>query len=394
VQSSDQIPLIEYDNNSNKRLSMKRLSIEPCQGFAKLLKTGLPSRIVICYIPATERNLRTTPPPEFAAVSGGESHMSRRGFAVFFILAVSCASVSSVVSSVFADESALPKYRLAYKFTAGEALQYSNSTEMQFDFQQESGDLTQTSRSEFLRTFHVLETASTGTRIQVVLDRVRMSHGSSNTELRVLFSSDDPSTHNEKFSHVLDALGKPTSQATVSPSGKFSQFKALLDSRGKPRTEGAISTPGESGVDQGWLPMLPEQEVAIGDRWEQRFEQKVTEQAEVRFSTPMPMLRVYKLAKVAGKEATVDFSVVALKQRNEVEIQKQLILAEPKGYFVFDLESGRVLLRQWKSEKTILGWDGPKTSLRGMATQVERLMGGPYENPPAEAAAEKATRSR
>lgn len=278
------------------------------------------------------------------------------------------------------------KYKLAYRWQSGQVLRYELTNETRIETQLQASNQVDFCRSEVVRSFEVTNVTDKDlAKTQAKIERVKMSVAFNDGDWRLLFNSEDPSTYNEKFQHVIASLGRTTSEMTVGQHGEMVEFKQLLEFAQDP---GSVPVGGAPTSSEGsWFSYLPSHEVTVGESWKQRFEQRVTEPGAGQLVQKVVMLRIYKLREVTGNRATIEFATAIITPVSDVEIEKQLMLSETKGTMVFDLELGQVVERDWAAERTVLNAAGANSSVRGKTKFSERLLA---DAPPAANAGEPA----
>jgi len=81
---------------------------------------------------------------------------------------------------------------------------------------------------------------------------------------------------------------------------------------------------------------LPDEPVAVGDSWKERFDIVLADDLKNR--QKITIQRSYKLAEVKGGQATIELWTAVLTPIKSPAIQGQLIQREISGKVVFDLD--------------------------------------------------------
>lgn len=255
------------------------------------------------------------------------------------------------------------KYTLRYKFESGQVLDFEQVRTNDVRRSVQGQTLSANYESTSVQRWKVVEVEDEGdARIEVSTQSLRMRgvDGKSIDE----FDSEDPEKQPERFKEVAEAIGKPLSMMHLSPHGEVLGRKRLIET----------SKIDPTVADRPAIP-LPDEPVAIGQSWNQRFEVDMRRQnGEVQ---KIPIRQSFTLQKVEGSVAFIESKTVALTPLNEPQLELavgQLLL---DGTMQFDLQRGQMLSRKRKAEKTVIGFDGPGSSIHVINTITERLVPEP-----------------
>lgn len=274
------------------------------------------------------------------------------------------------------DAVAQPKYLLKFKFQPGQTVRYE--VDYQMEMKTHFSGLTETVRnkSKSRRAYTVKEVTPDGEgNLQLVIEWVRMSAEFDNAK-PIEFQSDDPKKHPRQFSNILDSIGKPQAAIRFSPAGRPREVTPL---NGAPAAAPAPAALADASQESYLVP-LPEQPIAVGDTWKERF--TVVARDGSNLPEKILMQRTYKLLQVRDGLATIEFNTVILSPISDPSMSAQLIQRETAGKITFDIENGLIAARDVKVERTVFDPFGPQSSTRAASTYHEKLL------PPATASRE------
>ncbi len=278
--------------------------------------------------------------------------MTTRGLAGWGLLL----GMLGLSGSVFAAD----PVTLRYKFTVGQSVHYEVTSEGEITTQVAEASETTKNKSQSRKHFRVVSVTPEGDGdLELVIDWVRLE-AQFGDEKPVVYQSDDENLRPPQFKGVDAVVGK--AQATI----RFSSLGKLIKKAGSDTKPEAGSNPVES-----YLIPLPEQPVAEGETWKERFEVEVLTQDKLPLR--VAMLRSFKLAKVADGKATIDFRTSILTPIEDPALSAQLIQRETAGQVVFDIASGTIQKRTSALDRTVVNPFGPKTSLRATANYLETV---------------------
>jgi hypothetical protein len=130
------------------------------------------------------------------------------------------------------------------------------------------------------------------------------------------------------------------------------------------------STAGASSAPESYLVPLPENAVAVGETWKERFELDVVTQDKLPLKVAMQ--RTYKLASLDKQQATIDFRTTILTPIEDPALAAQLIQRETSGKIVFDIDKGLIVSRTSAVDRTVVNPFGSKSSMRASSTYREQ----------------------
>lgn len=276
------------------------------------------------------------------------------------------------VPSSAATASQADKVTLRYRFTPGQIVQYEVTHAGEITTQVAEVAETTRNKTKSRKHFRVAGVAPDGAgELELVIDWVRLE-ASFGDNPPTVFQSDDPDKQPRAYDAVLQAIGKPQAVLRLSPVG---QVLDLTRKDGKPASgssaasAGTKSTAGASSAPESYLVPLPENAVAVGDTWKERFELDVVTQDKLPLKVAMQ--RTYKLASVDKKQATIDFRTTILTPIEDPALAAQLIQRETSGKIVFDIDKGLIVSRTSAVDRTVVNPFGSKSSMRAASTYRE-----------------------
>jgi hypothetical protein len=264
------------------------------------------------------------------------------------------------------------KYRLAYKFSLNQRVQYEvvSKTEIKTEYNEQSE--TATNQSESRRSYRVTNVAEDGSaELELTIDWVRMTASFGKDKPPIEFQSDDESLQPPQFKHIMETIGKPTAVVQFDPSGRpvWATAKGPVAAN-KPAT---VATPANPDASQeNYLVPLPEQPIAVDDTWKERFE--VSARNHDQLTIKIAMQRTYKLKEVQNGRATIEYRTTILTPINDPALAAQLIQREPVGRVVFDIDRGMILARDASVKRDVIGPFGAKSAMHAESEYRERLL--------------------
>jgi hypothetical protein len=285
-------------------------------------------------------------------------------------------------------ESAAPseKHLLAFKFRPDQVVRYEvrHETEMTTHF---SGS-TEIARnkSESRRAYKVTQVTPEGQGdLQLSIEWVHMTaqfdNGVSKTK-PIEFQSDDPNKRPQQFQHILATIGPPQATIRFSPSGRPLKAEPLVPTppsntdpakdKASPAS-GSVAAMAADASHENYLILLPEQPVAVGETWKDRFEIVAREPPD-KIPVKITMQRSFKLTEIKEGRATIEFRTVILTPIQNPAISAQLMQRETTGKFVFDVEQGLIVSREATCDRMVVDALGPKSSTRAISKYQEKLL--------------------
>jgi len=270
------------------------------------------------------------------------------------------------------DAAPVEKYKLAFKFRPSQIVhqEISYESEMTTHKNQDTEIVRNSSKSRrHHRVLAVDEKSGVGD-LEVTVDWVHMlasfDNGEGTNIEPIEFQSDDPNKQPEKFRQILSKIGKHD-RLRFSPAGA-----PVKTSNGAP-AKADPAAPVTDGSLEAYLIPLPEQPVAVGDAWLERFD--VLTRDINKNPVKISLKRTYTLTQVKNGRAVIELRTAILTPVNDAAIAAQLIEREIVGKVTFDIEHGWIASREWSVDNTIINPVGDNSSMRVKTRYREKLLG-------------------
>jgi len=273
------------------------------------------------------------------------------------------------------------KHTLVFKFQPNQILRYevSNDTEITTHVKENTETVRNSSTARRHYKVTKVDEKTGDAHLELSIDWVRMTASFDNPDRKktepIEFQSDDPEKHPKQFQEVLDTIGKPRATIRFSPAGK--PLEVLNKVPGKPAAgnqsaPGPAPLPAHDTTPESYLLQLPEQPVAIGETWKDRFDVVVKDSDNNR--SRITIQRSYTLTEVDEDRALIEFRTTILTPMRNPSIEGQLIQREIAGKAVFDIARGLIVSREAGVDKTVLGPFGPQSSMHARSRFHEKLL--------------------
>ena len=159
-----------------------------------------------------------------------------------------------------------------------------------------------------------------------------------------------------EFAQVAKVVGVPMHDLTVRTDGEVVRADSHL-----PRPKGSPEPDGDPGQYRHLFPRLPEQPVAVGDAWEDRFTTKLEQE---RLPKPWTLRRQFTLEAVTDGVAVIRVKISPLPPPFDVDLRRQLAGRCPTGTVRFDIERGVMLGQTATVDSRVVNFRGAGTLLR------------------------------
>jgi hypothetical protein len=257
-----------------------------------------------------------------------------------------------------ADDAA-PKHSLRYKFQAGEEVRWSTLHQGAWTTKIKGHEQKSTSTSESTKIWKITRLDGEGEiSFNYSIGDVAMTRQVGARAVEHYDSKTDTEPP-QGYETVAATIGQTITEAVIDKQGniidrhdKFPKFNLAV---------GDLVTP------------LPKDAIAVGEEWYAPDEVKIPVQGGVKL---VKLRRVYHLQNVAAGVATIRLSTQVLTPVNDPHAEVQLIQHVSKGVIKFDVDAGRVLSRQLDWSDTVLGFEGPDSSMVYLARYTEELEAG------------------
>jgi len=260
-------------------------------------------------------------------------------------------------------------HRLAFRFESGERVTHEITHDSRITSAQGGRREVAINKTRTFRTYRVIEVPPAGGAVlEMQLDAVWMSAEFEDEDgtqgPAVVFDSRDPeSAKNPKFNQVRENIGQPQALLTVDSTGR------TLEVKQRSKKENEEKEPGSKQRPDNFLLTLPKEPVAVGATWKDPFDVLVRNEASLLVR--IRMQTTYRLEEVAGDLATITYRTVVLTPVEQPTIAAQLIQRELEGKAVFDMSRGRLVSREAKLDRTVVGAFGPQSTMQASARYKE-----------------------
>jgi hypothetical protein len=249
--------------------------------------------------------------------------------------------------------------QLAYRHRAGDQLDMAVTHRALTETTVEGTTQTVETLTDSTKTWRVVAVDDQGrATLENSVDRVAMtSRTSDRGELR--WRSDGPEEPPPGYESVRPNLGVPLSRFVVDATGR------ILD-----RRELRPSPPSNTG-DLVVVP-LPDGPVAPGAEW--TVPQEVVVEAPGAGRKAVRTRLRYRLEAVRDGIATIKVDTTVLTPIDDPRLEARLLERIWDGEILFDIDRGRVTSRRTGVDRRVVGFGGPRSSVRYKASLEERLV--------------------
>lgn len=256
---------------------------------------------------------------------------------------------------------------LRYKYDVNQVTYYDVLHTMRITTQKNQSSETAQNESHAVKHYRVVAVEPDGSALlELVIDRVRMSAQFGEND-PVTFDSEKSEVCPPQFEKVRESVGKPLARVKVTPTGELVNVVRTA----VPNAPAAGETP-DNDPSNNFLVPLPKNPLKVGESWSDQIEVKVT--VAKGLTRNVAILRRYDLKSVSGNVATIDTVSTVVTPVKDPAINGQLIQRTPSGTIVFDMEAGRIVSYELKTDKTEVGVFEENSSMRAVSSRVEKLV--------------------
>jgi len=248
-------------------------------------------------------------------------------------------------------------YTLKYHASPGEQMDWKVSHVAQTETKIIGNMQTSRSRSLSIKRWNVLDVDKSGNiKFSHMVTEVDMWHKiSDRPEIR--YNSRDKKLPPVGYEHIASTIGKPLSTFTVTDTGQVKR----RDSEHKKMS---------FGLGQVTMP-LPDHPIKIGHRWASPGEVRVRQ--EDKTVKKVKIRHVHMLRSVVDGLATIQITTEVLSPVNDARVKSQLVQQLTSGEVQFDMKKGRIIRKEMNWDETVIGFNGPNSSMRYLAKFTETL---------------------
>lgn len=260
------------------------------------------------------------------------------------------------------------EYSLRYKLSAGETLRYRVQHLVKVDTSIEKKRQRANSSSVSTKLWHVKSVDDEGaaTFVHQVADVDMRQKVDGRDEVR--YSSKLDATPPLQYEKVAEAVGVPLAEVTIDPHG------VVLKRQDRHA--------GSSWGGQLIVP-LPPKPVKIGDRWHQGRELAVKLQdgrvKQIKLRKQYELKSVGEDDNIALIAVNTQILTPGIKDRPKVMVQIVQRLVD--GTITFNIDQGRVVRQKLRLDKTVIGFNGPKSIMTYAGRFTEELAADEDDSP-------------
>lgn len=248
-------------------------------------------------------------------------------------------------------------YHLRYKFRAGDTLRYEVVHQVSVKTLVQGTSQESQSRSKSRKTWQIEKCDVPGTTMLThSVEYVDMwSETSGRQPIRYDSRSDEQAPPD--YENIANMVNKPLSIVTVDAFGKVLERDDKI--------------PQFNMGTGGMTVPLPDKPVKLGGEWSTPGLVRVRQSDGIQKAIKTRQL--YRLEKVETGIATISLRTEVLTPVNDPRIESQLIQRLSHGTIKFDIDAGVVRARRLEWDETVVGFNGPESSMTYVARLTESL---------------------
>jgi hypothetical protein len=255
---------------------------------------------------------------------------------------------------------AAPKYRLQYKFAAGEILRYSVEHATSVRTTIETSTQQAETQSDSVKAWRVTDVLPNGEMEFIhLVEWVRMSNQGTERPTRTYDSRKDVKPP-RGFEQAAGALGVPLTLVRIAPDGEV-KLREEKHPQPKPMEDMPITM------------QLPKEPVAVGDHWSFPYEVQAQRKGGVKMQ--VQTRRRCELKEVKTGIAVIEVEYQILTPVDQY-VRSQLIDRLSEGTLRFDIEHGRIVEQELNVDKRVLGFSSATSSMHFASRLHEVLLKG------------------
>ena len=271
----------------------------------------------------------------------------------------------SVEMSVQADDAG-PKCTLQYRFLETKVAHYTVENQSKVELHQGEAEQVVEHSETTDKHYRVGVDLDGDAVLEMSIDRVQMSASVDGGD-PVKFDSLNGDNPPVQFEGVANQVGQPHVRVKVAPTGEVLSLQWLLQA-----DTNSITAKNAGGLDI--LVRLPEEPVAIGDKWKEQYETDIS--VGQGLNKAVTMQRTYELKSVEGDIATIRLDTAVITPLHDPEQEAQLIQKTPSGTIKFDIKRGIMLSRETSVDRKVVGFSGPNSFVRNVTSRKELFVEG------------------
>ncbi len=277
---------------------------------------------------------------------------------------------SGTVESPAPSAETAPVYSLRFRYEPNQILRYISQDESVIEMAHSSEEMTVSHATKVWKHFRITSVQEDGSAVmQLMFDRVHMTAIGENGKIE--FDSSRPGAPPAQFAHIVESVGRTSSEWTVNAQGEITAVKTF---GGRASQGSSVSRSVVEGVDHNIRASLivPEEPVAIGATWQERFEVPVLVE-ENKLTRKIKLQRTFTFTGVEGDIATIEVDTIVLTPIQDARLEAQLLQRTPSGLILFDREQGVMLSARTYLNNQVIGHEGAGSKLKVIRTVEETL---------------------
>ncbi len=272
------------------------------------------------------------------------------------LLALLVPAMAVLAVEVRAEETAEEKYDLRYKFTQGETIRWATVHQGACTTKMKGHEQKSLSTSKSTKAWEITSVKDGQITFAYRVDDVEMWQQVGDRA-------------EERYNSKTDAK-PPAAYELVAATVGQTITEAVIDERGN-IIEREDKFPKYNPSIGDLVVPLPDHPVAVGEEWFASDEVRVPLKGTVK---RVKIRKAFKLEKVATGVATISIVTQVLTPVNDPQLEAQLMQHVTKGVMKFDIDAGRILSRRLDWNETVLGFEGPDSSMIYLARFTEDLI--------------------
>jgi hypothetical protein len=259
------------------------------------------------------------------------------------------------------------KYRLRYQFQPGESVYYTVHNETERSFQYKDSRQEMREGSDSLKHYRVMSlTKEGGAVLELTIDRTAMFVGKDGEQAS--YDSTRDATPPNGFAAVGASIGKPWLNVSVSNRGEMLLASPPEGSQASVNSKDSLNS---ADFLSRVLPLMPAEDVAIGDKWKEPFTIDVPETDTLKI--PARLQRLYTLVGVEGDVATIEMKTEILMPDRTPKQEARIAQILYSGTITLDYVKGVLLTRALKIDEQVASFDGPASAMKLKVDQKDEF---------------------
>ncbi len=269
----------------------------------------------------------------------------------------SCCALLALAAVVRADDEP-KKYLLRYKAQQDQVLRWQVEQKIKIRATVNGSTQNSETKSDSVKAWKITDVAADGqfTLINAV-EKMEMRVKTSGRAESVYDSETDKEPP-PGFGDVAKTVGVPLSKIVLDTQGNIVKRELL--------TTQPIDTSGQLTVP------FPKERIAVGGEWS--FPHTISVRKKDKTLKQIKAVQRFTLKDVTGHVAVITMETAILTPVNDPQIEAQLVQRETEGTSWFDMEAGRIIQQELKTDKHVVGHIGENSSMQYEMSFTETLI--------------------